>query len=236
MLFYRIYQILVMVPVMLVVTTLAAIVTIIGSALGGARWWGYYPQIIWARLFCWLNFVTVSVTGHENIRKNTSYVFVANHQGAFDIFSIYGWLGHNFRWMMKKSRENPPCRLLMPHIRPSLRRQLLPLRHTRHHGRRRAAARQRHVRRRLPRRVSNLHRRRRRFKRGAYTLAVEFGLPVVPVTIDGAFRVMPRTAFAPRPGHIRLTIHRPIEAPADGHDLSTLIDASRAAILSSLEK
>ena len=58
-----------MVPVMLVVTTLAAIVTIIGSALGGARWWGYYPQIIWARLFCWLNFVTVSVTGHENIRK-----------------------------------------------------------------------------------------------------------------------------------------------------------------------
>lgn len=38
MLFYRIYQILVMVPVMLVVTTLAAIVTIIGSALGGARW------------------------------------------------------------------------------------------------------------------------------------------------------------------------------------------------------
>ena len=90
MLFYRIYQILVMVPVMLVVTTLAAIVTIIGSALGGARWWGYYPQIIWARLFCWLNFVTVSVTGHENIRKNTSYVFVANHQGAFDIFSIYG--------------------------------------------------------------------------------------------------------------------------------------------------
>ena len=40
MLFYRIYQILVMVPVMLVVTTLAAIVTIIGSSIGGARWWG----------------------------------------------------------------------------------------------------------------------------------------------------------------------------------------------------
>ena len=33
------------------------------------------------------------------------------------------------------------------------------------------------------------------FRRGAYTLAVEFGLPVVPITIDGAFKVMPRTAI-----------------------------------------
>lgn len=36
------------------------------------------------------------------------------------------------------------------------------------------------------------------FRRGAYTLAVEFGLPVVPLTIDGAYDVMPRTAILPR--------------------------------------
>lgn len=30
------------------------------------------------------------------------------------------------------------------------------------------------------------------FRRGAYMLATEFNLPVVPVTIDGAFKVMPR--------------------------------------------
>ena len=237
MLFYRIYQILLMVPVMLVVTTLAAIVTIIGSALGGARWWGYYPQIIWARLFCWLNFVTVSVTGHENIRKNTSYVFVANHQGAFDIFSIYGWLGHNFRWMMKKSLEKIPlvgfsCRIsgqvYVDNSSPSaIRATMADAERQLDKGMSVVV---------FPEGSRTFTGAVGRFKRGAYTLAVEFGLPVVPVTIDGAFRVMPRTAFAPRPGHIRLTIHRPIEAPADGHDLSTLIDASRAAILSSLEK
>ena len=72
------------------------------------------------------------------------------------------------------------------------------------------------------------------FRRGAYTLAVEFGLPVVPLTIDGAYRVMPRTAILPRPGHIKLTIHRPIEAPAEGHELKSLMDQSREMIISSL--
>ena len=36
--------------------------------------------------------------------KNQSYVFVANHQGAFDIFLIYGFLGRNFKWVFVPSR------------------------------------------------------------------------------------------------------------------------------------
>ena len=54
------------------------------------------------KLFCIMSFVRVTVNGRENISKGTSYVFVANHQGAYDIFSVYGYLGHNFKWMMKK--------------------------------------------------------------------------------------------------------------------------------------
>ena len=66
-------------------------------------------------------------------------------------------------------------------------------------------------------------------------LAVEFSLPVVPVSIDGAYHVMRRTSAFPRPGHIHLTIHRPIIPPSEGtHDLSSLIDESRAAIASAL--
>lgn len=33
----------------------------------------------------------VKVKGRENIDRKKSYVFVANHQGAFDIFLIYGF-------------------------------------------------------------------------------------------------------------------------------------------------
>ena len=74
----------------------------------------------------------------------------------------------------------------------------------------------------------------RKFKKGAYMLAVEFNLPVVPVTIDGAFDVLPRFKFLPRPGHIRLTIHQPILPPADGHNLASLMEESREAIASVL--
>ncbi|MDE6176080.1 MAG: 1-acyl-sn-glycerol-3-phosphate acyltransferase, partial [Paramuribaculum sp.] len=59
MLLYRIYQIVVMLPILLVATIVTALLAIIGSALGFGRWWGYYPEILWSRLFCWLAFVRV---------------------------------------------------------------------------------------------------------------------------------------------------------------------------------
>ncbi|MDE6766407.1 MAG: 1-acyl-sn-glycerol-3-phosphate acyltransferase, partial [Duncaniella sp.] len=74
----------------------------------------------------------------------------------------------------------------------------------------------------------------RRFKKGAFRLAVEFSLPIVPVTIDGAFHVMPRFKKLPRPGHIVLTIHKPINPAADGHDIERLMDESYKAISSAL--
>ncbi len=105
---YYIYFILIAAPLLLSITILAATLTIVGSALGGGRIFGYWPGAIWGRLFCILSLVGVKVRGRDNISRGQSYVFVANHQGAFDIFSIYGYLGHNFRWMMKKSLERIP--------------------------------------------------------------------------------------------------------------------------------
>ena len=42
---YNIYQICFALPVLLVLTVLTALVTIIGSLLGGAHFWGYYPGL-----------------------------------------------------------------------------------------------------------------------------------------------------------------------------------------------
>ena len=105
---YRIYQIFVMCPLIVVATIITAVVTVVGSALGFGRWWGYYPEILWSRLFCWLAFVRVTVRGRENIDPKVSYVFVANHQSAHATFTVYGYLGHNFRWMMKQSLRKIP--------------------------------------------------------------------------------------------------------------------------------
>lgn len=52
--------------------------------------------------------VRVKVKGRENISDEQSYVFTANHQGAFDIWSVYGYLNHNFKWLMKKELETMP--------------------------------------------------------------------------------------------------------------------------------
>lgn len=237
MILYRIYQFLIMAPILVVATILAAILTIIGSALGMGKSWGYYIPKVWARLFCLLTMVKVTVSGRENISKSTSYVFVANHQGAYDIFSIYGYLNHNFRWMMKKSLEKIPfvgfsCRvsgqIYVDNSSPSA------IRETMRDAEKQLAKGMSVVV--FPEGARTLTGKMGRFKRGAYTLATEFNLPVVPITIDGAYKVMPRTARLPRPGHIHLTIHQPIMPPPGGYDVHALMDQTRAQIASILKE
>ena len=100
---YKIYQLCIALPILLVCTALTAIITILGSWIGDAHFWGYYPGKIWSIIFCRVLLIPVEVHGREHLDKKTSYVFVANHQGSFDIFLIYGFIGRNFKWMMKKS-------------------------------------------------------------------------------------------------------------------------------------
>ncbi len=236
MIFYRIYQFLIMMPLLLVATVIAATLTIIGSVASFGRTMGYWPGRIWARVFCLLSWVKVEVRGRENIDPSTSYVFVANHQGAYDIFAIYGYLGHNFRWMMKKSLEKIPlvgysCRaaghIYVDNSSPSAVRATMEDAEKQLAGGMSVVV--------FPEGARTRDGRMHAFRRGAYSLAVEFGLPVVPVTIDGAFKVMPRNARLPRPGRIILTIHKPI-APGPGgrHELSELMARSAQAIESAL--
>jgi 1-acyl-sn-glycerol-3-phosphate acyltransferase len=233
--FYRIYQIFIMIPLIVVLTIVTSIVVIIGTLLFGGRWWGYYPAMLWARIFTWLTFVTVTVKGRENINQGTSYVFVANHQGAYDIFAVYGWLGHNFKWMMKKSLEAIPfvgfaCKraghIYVDKSSPAA------VRHTMETAEKQLAGGMSVVV--FPEGARTLDGKMHAFKRGAFMLATEFNLPVVPLTIDGSFGVMRRGTYWPRPGHITLTIHKPIVAPADGHQLATLMDESHYVIAHSL--
>ncbi len=235
MIFYRIYQICVMLPIMLVATVITSIIVAVGSICGGHRFWGYYPAMIWGRIMAWSTLVSVTVRGRENVQQGQSYVFVANHQGAYDIFAIYGWLGHNFKWMMKKSLERIPlvgyaCRkaghIYVDKSSPSAIRETMEKAEKQLAGGMSVVV--------FPEGSRTRNGKLSRFKRGAYMLAEEFNLPVVPITIDGAYDVMPITAKMPRFGHITVTIHKPIDAPAGGHDLAALMEQSREAIASAL--
>ena len=48
------------------------------------------------------------------------------------------------------------------------------------------------------------------FKRGAFMLANEIGLPIVPITINGSFKVFNRKAKSLTYGKLTMTIHDPI--------------------------
>lgn len=232
---YRTYLILIALPILLIATALTAISTTLFSGVGMGRWAGSTIPRYWSRLFCVLTFVRVAVYGREHIAKSTSYVFVCNHQSAYDIFAIYGYLNYPFRWMMKKSLEKIPlvgqaCKacghILVDNSSPSA------TRHTMQEAEKRLSGGMSLVV--FPEGARTFTGKMRPFKRGAYALAMEFSLPVVPITIDGAFDVMPRYNKLPHWGHIKLVIHPPIVADNEGHDLSALIHRSYTTIHDSL--
>ena len=232
---YRIYLFCIMMPICLVVTILTALITIVGCACGGGRWWGYYPEILWSRIVLALTLVRVRVRHVGKLDRNTSYVFVANHQSAYDIFTVYGYLGHNFRWMMKQSLRKIPLigysceksgQIYVDNSSPSA------TRHTMEEAEKRLAGGMSIVV--FPEGARTHTGKIRRFKKGAYRLAMEFNLPVVPVTIDGAYDVMPRFKKLPHWGTITLTVHEPIVAPAEGHDLQSVMARSFEVISSAL--
>lgn len=232
---YRVYQVCIMAPLMIVFTTITALSVMIGSMCGGGRWWGYYPAKIWSRLMAWISFVSVNVRGRENVNVKSSYIFVANHQGAYDIFAIYGWLGHNFKWMMKKSLEKIPlvgyaCKkaghIFVDKSSPSAIRDTMKAAEKQLAGGMSVVI--------FPEGTRSASGRLGRFRRGAFMLAEEFKLPVVPVTIDGSYDVLSTKRILPMPGRINITIHQAIEAGEEGHDPAKLMEESYQAIASSL--
>ena len=224
-----------MVPMLVISTIIASLAVGFGCMLGGGKWWGYYPAKYWGKLVCWITLVKVTVKGQENIDAKKPYVFVANHQSAYDIFAVYGYLGHNFRWLMKKSLEKIPflgwgCKraghVFVDNSTPAAVRETM------------ATARKQ-----LQKDMSitvfpegsrSWDGKMIPFKKGSYLLAVQFNLPIVPVTIDGAFDVMPRFEKLPKWGHIKITIHKPIEVPEGGFRVKDVMAESYDAIHSAL--
>jgi 1-acyl-sn-glycerol-3-phosphate acyltransferase len=57
-----------------------------------------------------------------------------------------------------------------------------------------------------------------RFKGGVFLLAIEHGLPIVPVSVRGSRHVMRRGDVRVRPGRVTVTIHDPVATTGLGRD------------------
>ena len=215
--FYIVYQICIGLPIFLVLTILTAVVTIIGSWIGSAHFWGYYPGKIWSQLTCYVLLLPVKVKGKENLEEKTSYVFVANHQGAFDIFLIYGFLGRNFKWMMKKGLRKLPfvgkaCQsaghIFVDKSGPKKIQETIQHAEKVLQGGTSLVV--------FPEGARSFTGHMGYFKKGAFQLADELQLPVVPLTINGSFDILPRTGKLLHWHPLQLTIHKPIYPECQG--------------------
>ena len=228
---YRIYQLFVGLPVLVLMTIITAIEIGIGTTIGDGHYWGYYPGRWWGRVILRSLFIPVTVEGCENLERDQSYVFVANHQGAFDIFLIYGYLKRNFKWMMKYQLKKIPffgyaCvrshQIFVDKRGPSkVRKTYEQAREILKEGYSVTV---------FPEGARTFTGHMAQFRKGAFALADELQLPVVPLTINGSFDIMPRTSRWAAWHPMKLTIHEPIETSKAGRDVKQVMDESYRAI------
>lgn len=237
-LLYRIYQLFIAAPILLLLTAIAALAAIIGCAIGPAPFWSYYPGKLWAWCMIRILLLPVHVEGRENMDPSQSYVIVPNHQGAFDIFLVYGFLRRHFKWMMKYELRSIP---LVGKACESSGFIFVDNR-----GPKRIQATYSRAREILKEGVSVVvfpegartwDGEMQPFRRGAFQLADELGLPLLPVTINGSFQVLPRAkGFNFVNWHpLSMTIHKPLNINGQGHEAEhEAMDRVREAIASAL--
>ena len=74
------------------------------------------------------------------------------------------------------------------------------------------------------------------FRPGPFTMAIEAGVPITPITVHGAGRLMPRGTLKIRPGRMTIVIHEPIETAGMGvGDRGALMERARGVMEASLE-
>lgn len=227
---YSIYKWLFVVPMFgintVVFTTLIALFCFIG--LG--KWARVFP-VCWAKVMQWITPMPVKVIGRENLRKGQSYVITANHQSAYDIFAIYGSLPVDFRWILKYELRKVPvlgyaCYKL-GHIfinRTSARKAYNSLQEAKKI---------------LSEGASVVifpegHRSGRRemgpIKHGAFKMATDLDLPILPVTIKDTYKVMQSGLSSLTYGSVEMVIHPEINPDDYVDNRDGLIEAVRVAI------
>ena len=207
---YLLYQILIAFPIMLAMTIITALVTIIGSIFND-RFWGYWPGMIWGRMFYRVFLIPIRIHGREHVKKGVSYVIAANHQSYWDAFLMYGFVGVKFKWIMKKELGKIPfvgwaC-YMAGHIFIDRSSRIKSMESIRKAESRLTDGMSVVI---FPEGTRTLDGKMARFKRGAFVISEELGLPILPVTIDGNFKVMSRHAWNVTHHTVHMTFHEPV--------------------------
>lgn len=203
-----------LIPVITIYTIVLGAASIASSLFDRHGYFAHRCARAWSWLILKTTGVQVAVDGLERIQPGTTYVFVSNHQSIYDIPVIFASMPYQLRIIAKASLARFP--VLGWHLR---------------RGGHLFVDRQR------PDRTGILKRWRAlvadglsliifaegtrswdgrvaRFKAGSFLLAIQAGLPIVPLAVIGTRQVMPKGRLRTEPASVRLVIHDPIRPPA----------------------
>jgi 1-acyl-sn-glycerol-3-phosphate acyltransferase len=230
---YQLYVWLIFLPLVILLTLMFSMLTVIFATLVNPEWASRVVAATWGKTMAYLTPVRVTIEGAENAHRDQSYVVVSNHQSQYDILLLYGWLKLDLKWVMKKElrklpgigigcekaghvfvdRRNP--KQAQAAIKEALERMSKGIGFLF-----------------FPEGTRSLDGRLLSFKKGAFRLALEQDLQVLPITLVGTRKVLPAKSLRLFPGPIKMVIHPAIEP--SGKSVEQLIDESRAAITSGM--
>ncbi|RFF31920.1 lysophospholipid acyltransferase family protein [Wenzhouxiangella sediminis] len=218
---YPLYQWLVYVPLIVLATLVGALLAVPLALLVSPRLANLWVAVPWGRVLTWLVPVRVEVEGLEHIDAEQSYVVVANHQSQFDIPVIYGWIGLDLRWVAKAELSRIPfvaagCRaighIFIDRADPDQARKAI----NRAVGRLKAGTGLMFFAEGTRSRTGELL----PFKKGAFRVAIDQQLPILPVTVVDTREILPARSLRIRPGRVRMIVHAPMETAGLSHKSS----------------
>jgi 1-acyl-sn-glycerol-3-phosphate acyltransferase len=217
-----------LIPAITVYTIVLGAASIVSSVFDKNGHFAHACARAWSWLILTTTGVKVDVVGLEKLTPGTTYIFVSNHQSIYDTPVVFTHIPYQVRIIAKKSlamfpvlgwhlkrgghlfvdRRDPDRSGILKRWRALVSQGLSLIIYA--EGTRSADG---HV---------------GRFKAGSFLLAIQAGLPIVPLSIIGTRAVMPKGRLRTEPAHVRLVIHDPIQPPVVAeptvHDAKALAD------------
>lgn len=197
----------------------------------------FYPAIVWCRLLCLIFMIPVKVVNREKYvskDEKKNYIFVANHQGMFDVIVMYGFVMKNFKWIMKESLRKVPLlgkacadtdHIFVNRTTPQkdlLRKAINVLKS----GKSMSI---------FAEGTRSDNGRLGEFKKGAFVIANMTQTPIVPVTIQGSYDILPKGCMCLHWSPVTLTFHEPVECKGrDSENVEYMMTKTREAIAKTL--
>lgn len=236
-LLYRPYVYIIYLPALGALTLIFGILSALAASFISQRL-GSKLGAVWARTIGYLAPMLVEVKGRENFNPKQSYVIISNHRSQFDIIVLYGWIGIDFKWVMKQELRKIPglgigCEKI-GHIfidRSNSEKAIASIN----------AAKDKLVNGTsvifFPEGRRSDTNEMREFKKGAFHLALDFQLPILPVTLVNTSKILPNRTLNLLPGKAKLIFHKPIDVNKFSEkNIQELMDESRASIKSGIDQ